>query len=221
LGQYTTAKRVLDNLTAPYIPIVGNHDNYNNKSFAYFRRTFGTTTERYSWDHKGFHFITTTAVVPAKHDTASWSADNIKWVQDDLRKNATKPTILLNHHNLFGYSDVWVQRAPTNSEAFRKALEGEKNFVLSISGHVHRFRYRYTTAGYATIGATLVHPAKIMYYRVYRDRIVSEPHRLSATDLVEYVTSLCPKYFRNNLEGETSDQYYTVPVKIPPSASAQ
>ena len=221
LGQFKKAKSILDSLTAPYIPIVGNHDNYKNNSFAYFRQVFGTTTERYSWDHKGFHFVTAAADMPTAHDTVHWYDDNIKWVQDDLRKNASKPTILVTHHNLFDYTDIWVQRAPRNSEAFRKVLEGEKNFVMSISGHAHRFRYRYTTAGYATIGATLVHPAKIMYYRVYRDRIISEPHTLSDSDLVRYVSALCPRYFRNNLEGKKGDQYYTVPVRIPPVTSTR
>lgn len=79
----------------PVFPTTGNHDYDGNAEIHYdaFWKKHrpgvpinGEWSYTYSFDHKGFHFI-----------AVEWKNPDLAWVEKDLEKNKTKPTIIFSH----------------------------------------------------------------------------------------------------------------------------
>ena len=225
-AQLLRAKTILDGLQSPYIPIAGNHDTIMGDDFAAFKQTFSAPELNYSWDYRGFHFTTAncsngTYVYPL----VRWPHETLEWIKWDLQQHPGQPTFFICHHNLWPYdqrqtvTEPWWYQVPAGGDELRDILEQSGTVFMSLSGHIHSFRYCYTTMAYATVGCPPVYPSQIMYYHVHPDRVEAEAVTLSNKGLVDYAAALASAEMRPLIDGALGNKQYTVPVFPQPPSS--
>ncbi|MEO9894098.1 metallophosphoesterase [Aurantibacter sp.] len=145
-------KTMAKDFQMPVYNCLGNHDLFAiyeespetkvhpDYKYGMWERHFGKTY--YSFNHKGWHFITLNSldVTPQKRYKASFHEAQLEWLKDDLEKvDKTTPIVITTHipmmctyTQLNGGSGRVVENAP---EAF-KLLENH-NLKLVLQGHIH------------------------------------------------------------------------------------
>jgi len=99
---------------------------------ALFRDVLGET--RYSFDHRGVHFVGLDNVSLGKPDVGP---EQIAWLEKDLaRYTRTTPIVVFTHRALFDLRPEWEWFTGDGDEVM-KALEPYEN-VTVLYGHIHR-----------------------------------------------------------------------------------
>jgi Icc protein len=140
-SEFDTAEQVLKGAKASrifYVP--GEHDVLTDDGKQYLDR-FGKDTKgkgRYSFDHKGTHFIGLVNVVDLKAGgLGSRGTDQLKWLEDDVRKlNSSTPVIVFAHIPLWAVYPEWGWGTDDSAQA----LGYLKRFgsVSVLNGHIHQ-----------------------------------------------------------------------------------
>jgi calcineurin-like phosphoesterase family protein len=117
------AKEILGNLTSPYYPVVGNHDNFQDDDKAAWKAAFGYDSTHYVFEYRGFKFIiidpTLNPYDPPDH-IVRFDESTINWVRSELIKDPQEPTFLVNHYNLL--TECWNAQFQTFAEVGQKCL---------------------------------------------------------------------------------------------------
>jgi 3',5'-cyclic AMP phosphodiesterase CpdA len=111
--------------------IPGEHDAGLDGG-ALFRDVFGET--RYSFDHKGVHFVALDNVSRAKPEVG---AEQLAWLKKDLsRFDSAAPIVLFTHRPLFDLKPEW-EWFTSDGDDVMNALAPYRN-VTVLYGHIHR-----------------------------------------------------------------------------------
>ncbi|NLJ00261.1 MAG: hypothetical protein GX371_03805 [Bacteroidales bacterium] len=144
---------------APLYYAIGNHDHfalYNRKVDSdhplfgkrYYEKHFGA--RYYSFDHKGWHFITLDDMMVTDDRKYIGRLDSVQleWLRNDLEQVAdTTPVVMMAHVPLVTTLSQWYGGG-TNPNGNRIAIENsqeilalfkEKNLKLILQGHIHYF----------------------------------------------------------------------------------
>jgi predicted phosphodiesterase len=227
--EFDAARAIMDHLASPLYPVVGNHDNFRSDAKLGWKTFAGRDSTNYSFDHLGYHFIVIDCTMdPYVPPYVNCDSTTRAWVVRDLSANAGKPTIVFSHYNMWrrpwnAMFDTTLSYAEyPGMPELRSALEQAGNVVAVINGHVHANRWEiHNGIYYIDIGATLVGPPSIRYFRVGPDRIDVTFRYISDRALADCVTGLCPhccccfdpNAVCNFVNGRPSDKQFTIPVK--------
>lgn len=146
-------------LNAPLYYAIGNHDHfalYNRKieedhplyGKKYYEKYFGP--RYYSFDHKGWHFISLDDMVVTEDRKYIGKLDSVQleWLKNDIAQIAdTTPVVIMAHVPLVTTLSQWYGGG-TNSNNNRVAIENSnevfqlfknKNLKLVLQGHIHYY----------------------------------------------------------------------------------
>ena len=121
--------------TIRYLP--GEHDASLDKGEA-FREFFGET--RYSFDHKGVHFI---ALDNVSDPGGKLGDEQLAWLKADLAKQkADQPIVVLTHRPLFELYPDWDWFTADGSKAIELLMPYQN--VAVLYGHIHQEHHKAT-----------------------------------------------------------------------------
>lgn len=141
----------------PVYNCIGNHDlfgiyeespedeNHPDYKYGMWERYFGKTY--YSFDHKGWHFITLNSldVTPNKRYKGTFHEAQLQWLKEDLTKVDRETPIVMTTHipMICTYSQLngsSGSRTVDNGHEVFKMLENH-NLKLVLQGHIHWKEY--------------------------------------------------------------------------------
>ena len=163
-------KKMCEGFKMPVYHSIGNHDlfgiyeespedgNHPDYKYGMWERHFGDTY--YSFDHKGWHFITLNSldVTDDKKYKGFFHEAQLQWLEEDLKNvGKTVPIIITTHIPMIcTYSQLNGEegsRTVENASQVFKMLEGH-NLKLVLQGHIHwkeyglvNDRFQYLTGG--------------------------------------------------------------------------
>jgi 3',5'-cyclic-AMP phosphodiesterase len=126
-------------LDVHYAP--GEHDILDPATRTAYLERFGkgaTGGGWYSFDHGGVHFVSLVNVVDLKKNgLGSLGAEQIAWLDDDLKgKSASTPIILFAHMPLWMIAPEWGWGTEDSAQAL--ALLSHFGSVTVLNGHIHQ-----------------------------------------------------------------------------------
>jgi predicted phosphodiesterase len=127
----------------PAFPAIGNHERRTQQGRPYFDSFVLPGAERYySFDWGDVHFVAI--------DTTQYESAQLKWLDDDLRRNKLPWVIVFGHHPPYTSSFRGPQKAVR--KAFAKILTHHRvDFV--VTGHEHQYeRFRIADVNYVVSG---------------------------------------------------------------------
>ncbi|MEY9762824.1 3',5'-cyclic AMP phosphodiesterase CpdA [Bradyrhizobium ottawaense] len=139
-AEFDNAERIISQskLDVHYVP--GEHD-FLDEEVKFYRERYGRGTKGqgwYSFDAGGVHFIGLVNVVDLKAGgLGNLGAEQLAWLQDDLRgKSKSTPIVLFAHIPLWTVYPEWGW----GTEDGGRALEQVKGFgsVTVLNGHIHQ-----------------------------------------------------------------------------------
>ena len=138
-GQFDTAHQIIGGagLDTHYVP--GEHDVLNDYGKGFFERfTKGGPRGWYSFDQSGVHFVGLNNVQNLKGGgMGSLGADQLAWLQDDLKgRAASQPIVVFAHIPLWTVYAEWGWGTDDSAQA----LTMLKRFgsVTVLNGHIHQ-----------------------------------------------------------------------------------
>lgn len=153
LGFLSTIEGAFKRFNGPVYHVLGNHDHdsISKEQFlgAVSNHGFSSARGYYAFDCKGFHFVVLDANYtadgkPYDHGNFDWRDayipdDQLIWLDKDLRKNRSSPTVVFVHHQLDSVAFELTHRihCPGNADAVRATLERYGNVVAVFQGHYH------------------------------------------------------------------------------------
>jgi hypothetical protein len=121
--------------TVRFMP--GEHDASLDAGEAY-QELFGKT--RYSFDHKGVHFV---AIDNVSDASGSVGAAQLQWLEADLKAiPAKKPVVVLTHRPLFDLYPQWDWATRDGADVL-KVLD-TREYVTVFYGHIHQEHHQMT-----------------------------------------------------------------------------
>lgn len=158
--EYQSCYNILKGLNVPVFAVPGNHDGYVHEGvldgFAFFKRYIGPLN--YSFKYGRYHLIGINSYDWPYFDRAAISAgvrtwgghisdEQLKWVENEIKENNEKTTIMFGHHNPawpdhyeddlreYGAPEQFVNYS---YESMRKLLNITKgNVTVHLAGHTH------------------------------------------------------------------------------------
>jgi len=126
-------------LDVHYAP--GEHDILDAATRTAYLERFGkgaTGGGWYAFDHGGVHFVSLNNVVDLKKNgLGSLGADQIAWLDDDLRgKSASTPVVLFSHIPLWMVAPDWGWGTEDSAQAL--AVLSRFGSVTVLNGHIHQ-----------------------------------------------------------------------------------
>lgn len=141
----------------PVYNCIGNHDlfgiyeespkdeNHPDYKYGMWERHFGKTY--YSFDHKGWHFITLNSLDVSKNKryTCFFHKEQLEWLEEDLSKvDKSTPIVITTHIPMISSYDLFngneEGRTVKNASEVFKMLEGY-NLKIVLQGHIHWKEY--------------------------------------------------------------------------------
>ena len=138
----------------PLYHVLGNHDHdsISKQQFLQAIRNHGFSKARnyYSFNKNQFHFIVLDANYTSdgkEYDRGNFDwrdvhipDDQLAWLDNDLRENRKKPTIVFIHQQLDSSAFQPEHRihCPDNADTVRKILEKRGNVIAVFQGHYHK-----------------------------------------------------------------------------------
>lgn len=150
-------KEMSKGFTMPVHNCIGNHDlfgiyeespedeNHPDYKYGMWERHFGKTY--YSFDHKGWHFITLNSldVTEGQRYKCVFHKEQLQWLAEDLANvDISTPIVITTHIPMISTYDLLkgneTGRTVTNAADVFKMLEGY-NLKLVLQGHIHWKEY--------------------------------------------------------------------------------
>ena len=139
-AQFAAAKQVLGTLRAPLITIPGEHDVLGSTFAAYNdafpNKTKQTTTQWFSWDEGGVHYVALVNVFNFE-TMGLLGNDQLAWLQNDLAAVAkATPVVVFGHVPLYALYPEWGWTTQDGSKAL--AMLTRFDHVTVLNGHIHQ-----------------------------------------------------------------------------------
>ena len=154
---FTLYKKMSKGFKMPVYNCIGNHDlfgiyeespedvNHPDYKYGMWERHFGKTY--YSFDHKGWHFITLNSLDVTENKTykSVFHETQLQWLTEDLKKVEKQTPIVITTHipMICAYSQLngsTGSRTVENASEVFKIFENH-NLKLVLQGHIHWKEY--------------------------------------------------------------------------------
>jgi predicted phosphodiesterase len=124
------AAQILGDLDAPYYPVVGNHDNFQDDDKRAWKNAFGYDSTTYTFEYGGFNFIVIDPTLdpydPPDH-VVLFDEGLRDYVRSILDREPLKPTFLINHYPLL--NRCWDSMFRVYEEAGGNCLDREERLI--------------------------------------------------------------------------------------------
>jgi 3',5'-cyclic AMP phosphodiesterase CpdA len=201
---FDVARAALDRLKMPYFVTPGNHDTIAPGSREAFLSTFAGRIQGknlyQSWEWNNWRFISLDpywlykdggvgeAVKADATIGMTIPAGQLEWLEQELTRYSTQPTILFNHHPLLSCAARYNKYHPrdagilANSRTILTMLRRYPQVVAYFSGHQHYNQITNLRDGESTIMHCIT-SAMIEYPMMWRD--VTLTHNSLSIDTIE------------------------------------
>jgi 3',5'-cyclic-AMP phosphodiesterase len=149
LESYEFAKEKCALFTCPLTVIMGNHDNPTGVNKV-FRENLGKI-----FDFPNWRVVLLNSHWPG-HVAGILDKYEIMFLQQELEKDKTKPTVVVLHHHVVPVASLWLDNlALKNVGIFFDTINRFPNVKIVLCGHVHQESViRYNEADYITTPST-------------------------------------------------------------------
>ena len=193
---------ILGRIRVPTYVIPGNHDipdpGQGNESpgrptFARIFQGHGPHGEQTFWaadPSPGWHLVGLDSTVPGTWQ-GQISQEQLRWMEEDLERNAGKSTILLSHHGLIAHhpwdeEGDWKSYVARNAQEVRALLERFPSVCLVITGHHHLSAYRNEKGiAYVSCPSLVSWPCRFSRFEIQGSRLDFSTHPVPARDFEE------------------------------------
>jgi 3',5'-cyclic AMP phosphodiesterase CpdA len=133
------ARRILDDLHAPYWVMAGNHDRRDALRGAFGGRLDGTdATITYEVDLGPVRLLLLDSLVE-DHDEGVLGTAQITWLDERLAADRARPVLVFVHHPPIDTGVWWMDTARlSDASAFGDVIARHSHVALVACGHVHR-----------------------------------------------------------------------------------
>jgi hypothetical protein len=129
-SEWREYKGLIAGIKIPFYMTPGNHDRYNKTERRIYDREVGPAW--YSFDYRTIHFIVLDNTVWEK--SADLPAEELTWLEGDLRKNQSAATTLVFMHKPFWYASLATGKPDTLHSLFKTyGVDGV------FTGHFHEY----------------------------------------------------------------------------------
>ncbi|MGM0666392.1 MAG: metallophosphoesterase family protein [Bacteroidota bacterium] len=132
--QYEAATKVLQNLKAPFYPIMGNEEHGSTvERFLNYAKKWNDRMEshRYVIKHDKLAFV-----FASPDHGREFNDDGVAWVLEQIRRQAPKPVILIVHGAQIGVYPENPEKGIHN-QLFKEQVISQPNLAVVISGDLH------------------------------------------------------------------------------------
>lgn len=139
--EYVELKKIIDEVEIPLFLGLGNHDRR-----APFREIFPSTPVdpngfvQWDADIDDLRVVMLDTLDEAKANDGAFCKKRAAWLDKTLKKARRKPTIIVLHHPPIASGICWMDPDPDSEwiTRLRHSLDGQKQVLTAISGHIHR-----------------------------------------------------------------------------------
>ena len=141
----------INKLKVPYYLVLGNHDVSKGQGLSKEKYNKVVRENNYLWFHlkwnyvfkkKGYTFIVLDGakeVIPGPN--GYYKEETLKWLDNQLAKNADKPVIIFQHYPVIDSKDFSASRYKTHKvyqvEKYYDVINKYDNILAIVSGHLH------------------------------------------------------------------------------------
>ena len=191
--QFLDARAILDELTAPYYPVRGNHDRQGEQPADYYQQVFGRDPTWYAFTHEGHRFVLLDSIGSATGEAAI-AADEWTWLESEVAALAGERVLVFLHHPVLG-----TQRLETaDGNRLLDLLQG-RGVVGIFSGHTHGAAiFHDARLGHAPLVITPTskeYPGGYALYGVYTGGYMQTFRRLDCRECREWIDLTRGEYF--------------------------
>ncbi len=134
---YARLREILAGLPCPAHYLMGNHDNLEAFNRGLRPEAKPDTPAYYSFDHGGLHFVALDSHEPG-HADGVLDEVQLAWLERDLSRHRTAPTIAFVHHHPWPLGHAWMDTMQLrNGDALMTTLGRHAQVKWLIGGHVH------------------------------------------------------------------------------------
>ncbi len=137
---YRHLKDLLKPLLMPVYIIPGNHDDRENMRDAFSDKSYMPKDGNihYVIDEYPVRLIALDTNVPGQ-EYGLLSQDQLSWLEEKLKENTTKPTLIFMHHFPMKVGQKRIDEMECQVEGdFEKLIESSPNVIRIVAGHYHR-----------------------------------------------------------------------------------
>jgi len=140
--EYETLKEIIMKLIPPLYMIPGNHDNRDVFMESFTDQTYlplpGAAFAYYAIDDYPVRLIGMDTTIPNRHN-GMLCAERLNWLEETLRAEPTKPTLIFMHHPPFRTGIRWMDAYGLHGgHKMQEIVLRHRQVGRVICGHIHR-----------------------------------------------------------------------------------
>jgi 3',5'-cyclic AMP phosphodiesterase CpdA len=138
--EYAVVRELTAAIPAPLYVLPGNHDDRAALRAAFRLAGDGAEPVRYAVDLGALQLIAVDTTIPGE-DAGALNAESVAWLDAELTRGASKPTLLAMHHppivtGIAAWDDIGLARS--DRAALARVLAGHPQVKRVVAGHVHQ-----------------------------------------------------------------------------------
>lgn len=139
-ADYELARELLDRLGVPVHVLPGNHDDRAELRWAFGLPGSGDAPIDYAVEVGELRLVLLDSIVPGR-DPGGFEAEQLEWLDRELRDEPERPTILAMHHpplatGIREWDEINLDRAEIS--ALAEVVAGHRQLRAIVAGHLHR-----------------------------------------------------------------------------------
>ena len=206
---YQQFRQIISTFERPFYLLLGNHDKrelFLDTFPEYLEHEWVSQTGfiQYLADIGDIRLLVLDSHTPGEH-YGSLCPDRLAWLEQELCRDSTKPTIIALHHPPFktGIAHMDECNLRVGHEAFQKIISKHPQVQRVICGHLHRLCMRSFGNTISTVCPSAAHQIAFQLTKEGRNAVTLEPaaglmhiwprkkaHNLEEFEIVSHVVSL-------------------------------
>jgi predicted phosphodiesterase len=133
---YNGFASTINNLNAPWYPVLGNWDKNEDNWANYYDTYMGRTETYYTLDSGDYHIIILDSSETGQVN-GKFQEEQMIWLENDLDLNSQKPTLIFMHH-MADRTDEFLGLEQDSQDRLLSILSQHPQVLSLHSGHIHQ-----------------------------------------------------------------------------------